>query len=188
MDLERQVKSWLAQDQQRLDLLQTAANLQLSDWCLAAGFLRNMVWDKLHDFQTSSALNDIDLIYFNNFDAKEITDKAYELILKSKIDKPWSVKNQVRMHLRNDDKPYFSTADAMSYWPEIETAVGVKLSDTGAIEIIAPFGLESLFSLQITLNRKRLKLDAFKKRVSDKQWLEKWPKLRVDLISNQGLN
>ncbi|MEH6445863.1 MAG: nucleotidyltransferase family protein [Oceanospirillaceae bacterium] len=71
MDFERQVKSWLVQDVKRLHLLQTAAKLQLDDWCFAAGFLRNMVWDKLHDVKSDSALNDIYLIYFNNLDVKK---------------------------------------------------------------------------------------------------------------------
>ncbi|HGB3473288.1 TPA: nucleotidyltransferase family protein [Salmonella enterica subsp. diarizonae serovar 61:l,v:z35] len=35
-----------------------------------------------------------------------------------------SVKNQSRMHLRNDDHPCRSTENALLYWPETATAAG----------------------------------------------------------------
>ncbi len=41
------------------------------------------------------------------------------------------------MHERNNDNPYGSTSDAMTYWVEVETAVGANLSAQGDIEIIS---------------------------------------------------
>lgn len=57
-----QIKNWLSSDPERMEALSIAARLELPDWCLAAGFLRNLVWDKLHGFSSATALNDIDLI------------------------------------------------------------------------------------------------------------------------------
>ena len=178
-DYSRKITNWLRQDETRFSALECAAGLGLDDWCLAAGFVRNLVWDRMHQKVSSTPLNDIDLIYFDLSDTSEDTERRYEEDLRRMLDIPWSVKNQARMHHRNNDKPYCSTCDAMSYWVEVETAVGAFLATDGKIEIVAPFGLQPLFNYTITLNEKRKKLDDFERRVNTKAWLEIWPKLKV---------
>jgi hypothetical protein len=84
------------------------------------------------------------------------------------------------MHIRNGDDPYKGTLDAMSYWPEKETAIGATLSDDGSIYIVSAFGLESLFNGKVSHNKKRSK-DVFLNRVNTKKWLETWPKLHLVL-------
>lgn len=179
---QEQLIQWLLQDQQRIDILQIAAVFcqknHLNDWCLAAGFLRNLVWDGLHSYTVATALDDIDLIYFNPAHRLEDIDSTFEQQLKQLLNINWSVKNQARMHRRNHDLPYKNPADAMSYWPEIETAVGFSLSQN-EINIVAPFGLKSLFEGKITLNPKRPKPKIFHQRIQRKRWLEKWPQLIV---------
>ncbi|WP_082021333.1 nucleotidyltransferase family protein [Chromohalobacter japonicus] len=85
----------------------------------------------------------------------------------------------MRRDKRNVDDPYTSTTNAMSYWVEVETAVGATLGDSGEIVLVAPFGVESLFNFTITLNPKRPKPVDFRKRVAGKRWQEIWPKLTV---------
>jgi hypothetical protein len=185
---QEQLIQWLLQDQQRMQILQIAAEFcqknHLNDWCLGAGFVRNLVWDHLHNYVDGTSFHDIDLIYFNSeyFNCEyslESIDSAFEQDLKQSLDINWSVKNQARMHCRNHDVPYKNTIDAMSYWPEIETAVGVSLSQN-EINIVAPFGLKSLFEGKITLNPKRPKLEIFHQRIQRKRWLEKWPQLQIN--------
>lgn len=84
------------------------------------------------------------------------------------------------MHKRNLDNPYTSTLDAMSYWPEVETAVGAALSKGGKVTVISPFGFESFFNFTVTINDKRPKPEAFNTRINTKQLLEKWPRLVVN--------
>ncbi|WP_198938031.1 nucleotidyltransferase family protein [Alkanindiges hydrocarboniclasticus] len=167
-----------------MQILQIAANFcqknHLNDWCLGAGFVRNLVWDHLHHYIDAVPLNDIDLIYFNPANLLESTDLQFEQELRKQFNINWSVKNQARMHRRNNDLPYKNTANAMSYWPEMETAVGVLIRQN-RLEIIAPFGLASLFAGHITLNPKRPKLEIFQQRIQHKRWLEKWPKLQIKL-------
>lgn len=67
----------------------------------------------------------------------------------------------------------------MSYWPEKETAVGFSLI-SDAIRIVAPFGVETLFAGYISYNPKRSR-SLFLKRLTEKQWLDKWPRLKVVL-------
>ncbi len=73
---------------------------------LAAGFVRNLVWDRLHGL-VATPFTDIDVIYFDPADLSRETENRYEAELRILAPEyPWSVKNQARMHLRNGDKPY----------------------------------------------------------------------------------
>lgn len=180
MDYETQVKNWVANDPMRMEALAIAAAQELPDWCLAAGFVRNLVWDKLHGFSSATALNDIDLIYFDPHEVSDSRDRDIEQWLRGVSGFPWSVKNQARMHKRNMDSPYTSTEDAMSFWVEVETAVGAALGESGEVVVVAPFGVESLFDYTITLNPKRPKPGDFEGRISNKRWLEVWPRLVVN--------
>ncbi|WP_136253959.1 nucleotidyltransferase family protein [Onishia niordana] len=180
MDAESQIKEWVKNDLERMEALTVAAALDLPEWCLAAGFVRNLVWDKMHGFSSATPLNDIDLIYFDSCDSRESVDREMEQRLTSASGLPWSVKNQARMHERNLDSPYDSTEDAMSYWVEVETAVGVALDGDGEVVLVAPFGVAPLFNCTITLNAKRPKPTDFNSRIGAKRWLEIWPKLVVN--------
>lgn len=182
---EKTLIAWLEADPERQEALQVARQLQLNDWCLAAGFVRNLVWDRLHGYAEPTPLDDIDLIYFDPTDTTEGRDRYLESQLYEMQARPWSVKNQAKMHTRNGDGPYHSTADAMTYWVEIETAVGVRLTDESdsGLEIVAPFGLGSLFNLTVTMNLKRKKPKAFAARVQGKEWKRKWPRLFIENVS-----
>jgi len=85
------------------------------------------------------------------------------------------------MHERNGDRPYDSTLDAMRYWVEVETAVGVRLRHDDQLEILSPFDLDSLFAKNITPNPRRYKPTDFAARLSKKNWLWIWPELQVNL-------
>lgn len=161
----------------RIKLLQAVASLGLPDCYVAAGFVRNAVWDYLHNY-TGTALSDIDVVYYSK---KEIDETYFLEALKSIMPGcNWQIKNQAFMHHRYSDAPYLNTSHAMEYWPEIETSVGARMTDDEQIEVVAPFGVESLFAGYITRNPNRSS-HIFSERVRTKGWLEKWPKLKVVL-------
>ena len=58
------IEAMLRRDKQRMRLLQAVRALQLPDCFIAAGFVRNMVWDALHDYPLTP-LNDVDVIYYD---------------------------------------------------------------------------------------------------------------------------
>lgn len=139
-----------------------------------------MVWDYLHGYQPTK-LNDIDVVYFDAQETDNSVGRNAEIILRSEYqDINWQVKNQALMHLRNNDRPYKNTTDAMTFWPEKETAIGVQFGKDGQIYISAPYGIESLFRGEITFNPKRDK-NIYLKRLKSKQWLKLWPDLKVVL-------
>ncbi len=166
-------------DPYRIEVLKSVATLNLPECYVAAGFVRNLVWDFLHGYERTE-LNDIDVVYYDKSDIADVHSKEIEHNLYLQLDGvKWEVKNQALMHNRNNDRRYESTADAMSFWPEKETAIGVKLVDMdGSIDVVAPFGIKSLYDGLITHNPKR-SVDIFKLRIENKQWLRKWPLLKV---------
>ncbi len=170
----------LINDTYRMKVLKIVASLGLPDCYVAAGFVRNMVWDHLHKLPPSK-LNDIDVVFFDKADNSNTLYKNAETVLSQK--EPginWQVRNQAVMHRQNNDSPYKSTKDAMTFWPEKETAVGVRLNEDGSICIAAPFGLETLFRAEITFNPKRDRA-VFLNRIESKLWLKTWPNLKVML-------
>ena len=174
------IQKLIKNDARRMQLLRVVAALALPDCYIAAGFVRNMVWDYLHGYE-STPLNDVDVVFFDSGNSSsDFSELIQEKLSRLEPSILWQVKNQALMHVKNNDRPYNSTADAMSHWPEKETAVGVTLGNYGAIGVVAPFGVESLFAGCISHNPKRSK-SAFQLRLEEKQWLTKWPRLKIVL-------
>lgn len=99
--------------------------------------------------------------------------------LKKETALNWEIVNEFYAHNWNSQLLYKSTEDALSYWPETATAVGVKIKN-GELKLIAPYGIHDLVNLII---RPSLKFpDGMKRvqeRITEKKWLEKWPKLKI---------
>ncbi|WP_178022407.1 nucleotidyltransferase family protein [uncultured Paenibacillus sp.] len=158
--------------------LQLVADLGLPQGCIAAGYIRNFVWDVLHGYVERTPLHDVDVLYYDPACLEEEAEKAYDARLRERNPQlNWSAKNQARMHLRNGTAPYRSVEDAMLHWPETATAVGARLNAAGDVELIAPLGLEDLLSLQVRQGPYFRDHAAFLQRVNGKAWLSRWPRL-----------
>lgn len=168
----------IKQDPIRLEALNYVYQLNLPQCYVAAGFIRNLVWDSLHNLEVSTPLNDVDVIYFDLNESDQNAYLAHEAQLKKNMPElNWQVRNQATMHKRNGS-PYISSLDAMSYWPEKETAVAIRQIAQNHYECIAAFGFDSLFSHYVTYNPKRSR-EIFDNRVNSKGWLVRWPSLRI---------
>ncbi|MEP1444930.1 MAG: nucleotidyltransferase family protein [Paraglaciecola sp.] len=174
---EQRLISLLQSDNDRLAILEAVATLVLTDCWVAAGFVRNLVWDHLHKIKTQ--LNDVDVIYYSQSDTQgQLAEHATRQLQQRLPNVNWQVKNQALMHKKRQHNCYLSSTDAMTFWPEKETAVAVKIDARGVITVNAPFGLSSLFAQQITFNPKADE-QVFRNRISQKSWLTIWPKLQV---------
>lgn len=178
---EKDILSLINKDEWMMIVLKTAQSLDLPDWMVGAGFVRNKVWDHLHGFNERTPLSDIDVIYFDSQNINETREKELEQALKEKMSgTPWSVKNQARMHLVNNEAPYISSEDALSRWPEVVTCVAVKLNDNQELELIAPHGISELVNLEVKPSPAFMrKLGIYEDRIRKKGWQEKWPKLKI---------
>ncbi|WP_314585204.1 nucleotidyltransferase family protein [Paenibacillus terrigena] len=180
MNWEQQLTQWISQDQDMIDVLRLVRALKMNEGAIAAGFIRNYVWDRLHGFGTRTPLNDVDVIYYDASSKSEERDRRFEKeLMKQMPQYQWSVKNQARMHLRNHHASYHSIADAMLRWPETATAVAVRINDQDRIEIVAPHGLDDLFQLLVRRGPYFEDVDYFLQRVESKNWRYLWPKLEV---------
>jgi len=176
------LKAFLGSDPFRLNALEIVAKLGLPDCWIGAGFVRDALWDHLHDYDRTAPDGDVDVIWYDPASLGEDRDRRIEHELhRAAPGMAWSVKNQARMHLRNGDAPYKSVADAMRHWPETATAVAARMAHSGSIEISAPLGLDDLFTLRLRPGPcfQRGKLPIFAERVSSKCWLERYPRLSL---------
>ena len=177
---QRQIDAILRHDACRLQLLDVVSRLELPDCWIAAGFIRNAVWDALHGRTPQPPNGDLDVIWFDPDRCHERLDRDIEEELRATVPWiDWSVKNQARMHSRNDDKPYQSSTDAMRYWPETATAVAARRRGRDELEVASPLGLDDLFNLLLRLTQRfaNEKLLIYKERVRPKAWTELWPLL-----------
>ena len=166
----------------RQTALAAVADLGLPDGWIGAGFVRAPVWDRLHDRADATHLDDLDVVYFDPTDLDPAKEAGFEARLRAaQPGLDWQVRNQARMHLRNGDRPYRSTADALGHWLEMPTAVALRLKD-GEPELLAPFGMADLVRLHLrpTPHARRHRLAAYRARVAAKGWLARWPKITVD--------
>lgn len=164
-------------DPARMKALRAVQRLDLPDWLIGAGFVRNAIWDNVYNQTTK--INDIDVVYFSKRSTSEDQDLVFEKQLKNiEPSFPWSVKNQARMHLRNKDQAYKDTLDAMQHWPEKQTSLGVML-DHNNIIIKHCFDLSFQFNGKINRNKKKA-IDVFENRIREKQWQKIWPSLQIE--------
>jgi hypothetical protein len=182
VDRSAALRTLIASDRQRMRVLGVVRDLGLPDCWVAAGFVRNCVWDHLHGRAVSPLQGDIDVIWFEPTACDATRDAGLETALRDRDGTlAWSVKNQARMHGRNGDAPYRSATDAMRHWPETATAVGVRLDARGGIEVAAPFGLDDLFDLVVRPTQRFIaeKHTIYLERVLSKQWEQTWPSLQI---------
>ncbi|MGX1827457.1 nucleotidyltransferase family protein [Paenibacillus taichungensis] len=170
----------ITEHEQLMHDLRRVRSLGLPQCYIGAGYIRNYIWDVLHGYPLRELHSDIDVVYYDTEDMREKRDLLLEQMLREQTgNSKWTVKNQARMHLRNGNKPYQSTEDALRYWPEIVTAIGVRLDEQGQVRICAPHGLEDLYGLIVRQSPFFSDADYYNHRVEKKCWQQQWPKLTI---------
>ena len=160
-------------------LLAAVDALGLPDAWVAAGAVRNLVWDELHG-RAPSRPADVDVVYFDAANSGRAGEEAAEAWLAARMPGPaWQVRNQARMHLKSGLPPYRDAVDGIRHFPETPTAVGVRLRGSH-IEVAAPHGLEDLFGLTVRPTSADARtIEAYRARIAAKAWAARWPMLRV---------
>lgn len=187
---EQDIIAAVKNDSWMMEVLRIVKRLDLPDWWIGAGFVRSKIWDMLHGYKKRTPLPDIDVIYFDKSDftpdeAEKFstnTEEVYQERLKKRFpDIVWSVTNQARIHLFHNDKPYISSEEGLSRWVETATCVGVRLdSRLNKIILTAPLGIDDLVKGIIRPNpQSKPDRKAFETRIREKEWLKKWPRLKV---------
>lgn len=171
-------------DQWMMDILHAAKTLNLPDWWVCAGFVRSKIWDTLHGFTERTPLPDVDVVYFAPSNIDEAVEKDLEAQLMRLISSvPWSVKNEARMHVINNNPPYSSSVDAISKFPETATALGVTLDAEDRIVLAAPCGIEDVLQMHIKptslFQESQELISVYHRRIIQKNLKGRWPLVTV---------
>lgn len=177
---------WLERIQSDSDMmliLKIIEGLELKDSWLAAGAVRNYIWNVVSGRSGFDDTTDIDVVFFDPDMSDEETQALERKLLSQYPQYQWQVKNQYHMHRYSPDtEPYHSTRDAIAKYPETCTAVALRQYQ-GKVDLFAPYGLEVISRLVVKptphfqASPSRMKL--YRERLAKKDWLAKWPQLQV---------
>lgn len=161
-------------------LLRLLDRLDLPDSWIGGGCIRRAVWDFLQGRCSTASCDDVDVIYFDSASTRWEHDKSIEASLcRIFPDASWSVKNQARMHRRNGDAPYLSSADAVWHWPETCSAIAARFVG-GSIILMAPHGIDDLVNGVVRPTRAiEGRMHVYRRRITAKNWMRRWPGLTV---------
>lgn len=179
---EQDILDLIKQDKDMMNILRCARSLDLPDWWISAGFVRNKVWDYLHDYKKPTPQTDVDIIYFEPSNLDEHIESLYQHFLHTyRPDIQWSVTNQARMHLEQGVKPFASSYESLATFVETATCIAVTIDYDDRLNLIAPYGIKDLVHLEVKPIPCPFEgmLTIYKKRFSEKRWKEKWPKLTI---------
>ncbi len=175
---EQDIVTLIEKDEWMMQVLKIAEGLDLPDWVIGAGFLRNKVWDYLHKYSEPNR-TDVDLVYFdpngNDYDA----DKKLSYKKKKETDIDFEIVNQIYTHTWRNMTPNTSTAQSISTWSDTATCIGVTIKK-GKVKLVTPLGIEDLVNLVVRPNPTIIDdIQNFDRRIKEKKWLEKLPRLKI---------
>lgn len=176
----------VVQDAQLMRVLRAAREVDLPDWYVGAGIIRNTVWDYLHGYTGRSRLRDVDLAYFDADDISGEQGKRATVALTEMVPEvEWDVVNQAGVHLWYESdfghaiKPHESIEGAIATWPETATCVAVRLLPDNELLIHSPYGLADLFNMILRRNPRQVSVELFRQRYVEKRIKEKWPLVTI---------
>ncbi|WP_269631692.1 nucleotidyltransferase family protein [Pelomonas sp. BJYL3] len=182
MPAEDTLRTWLQDTDWLMQALRHARLLGLGSWCIGAGAVRNVVWERLHGRRLHvDQLADIDLAHHSPQRTAPDDDACLARQLRAASPLPWEVVNQAFVHrwpgARPGQQPHADLAAALASWPETATAVGAWLDARDRLHFVAPHGVEDLMAGVL---RKSPGVDAqcFEQRLQEKAFLARWPGLR----------
>ena len=170
-----------------MHVLSVARGLDLPDWLVVSGAVYQRVLNSLTGRDVDYGIKDYDLVYHDasdlSYDAEDAVIRRAAAALEPPLKTMVEVRNQARVHLWFEgkfDEPYAPlgcSAEAVERFVSPLFAVGVRLESSGALTVIAPFGLDDLFALRLRPNplRATAGFAAAAARVK-----ARWPELRIE--------
>ncbi|RRH87153.1 nucleotidyltransferase family protein [Mesorhizobium tamadayense] len=152
----------VAADPLLAETLARVRQLALPDWLVVSGALYNSVWNHLTRKPPGYGIKDVDLFYFDDAD---LAYEAEDAVIRRAAEHfeglalPVEVRNQARVHLWYEARfggtypRLAASAEALSFFASKTHAVGVRFDGDERLDLMAPFGLDDIFSFRITPNR-----------------------------------
>jgi hypothetical protein len=145
----------------QMEVLRGLRDDGLADHLLVARAIYNLVWNRLTGRPDLTGINDIDVFYF---DDRDLSYEAEDLVIRrlaarfAHLPLPVQVRNQARVHLWFPQKfgvpfaPLRSSGEMLGRYASRTHAVAARLEADDSLTIVAPFGLDDIFSFRITPN------------------------------------
>jgi len=169
-----------------MEVLEGLRALELPDPLLTSGAIYNTVWNQLTGRPALTGVNDIDVFYFDDsdlgWDAEDRVIKALDARF-AHLPVPVQVRNQARVHLWFEQKfgnpfsPLTSSSEMLGRYASKTHAVGARLWADGQLDIVAPFGLDDMFSFRMVPNPVLKNRNAHTKK--GERALAIWPELTL---------
>lgn len=179
---EQDILDLIKNDNKMMEVLEIAEKLNLSDWLVGSGFVRNKIWNHLSGRHTDYLdVTDIDVVYFdpNGNDQKRDQELMEKLGIETGLE--WEIRNNAYKYKSNERSEYATSEDVISAWPETVTAIGVRLTN-GVLGLIAPYGIEDIVNFVVRPSPQyKDGVERIKERVAKKKWLDKWPQIQLEL-------
>ncbi|MGT2683480.1 nucleotidyltransferase family protein [Streptococcus porci] len=180
---ESELLTLISQNKDMMFVLRKIAELDLNDSWLAAGAVRNFIWNTLSGRSAFDRETDMDVVFFDRKKSYQETLAIEQKLLTDYPDYCWEVRNQVHMHQHSPNtKPYISSCDAISKYPERCTAVAVRLVNNH-LELFAPYGLDDILTFTVKPTPHFManpnRFEVYKKRMAKKTWAQSWPQLQI---------
>ncbi|MCC5626701.1 nucleotidyltransferase family protein [Nostoc sphaeroides CHAB 2801] len=128
-------------------VLRAIAQLNLPNWWLAGGAVRNTVWSSIFGNECKLGIKDFDIAFFD-IEGNRSQELAAKATLTEQFPhEQFDVKNQASFaRWRTGSRLYTSTEDGITDWLHTATAVGVRLDAQSQWQFFTPYGLDDLFS------------------------------------------
>lgn len=165
-------------------VLERTHKLGLPDWALMAGAVYKAVWNAMTGRPAGHGINDYDLAYFDaadlGADAEAAVAGPAEAVFAD-LPVPVEVCNQARVHLwfnaqyGSERAPLRDTIDALRHFASLSHAVAIRLDADRRPEVLAPFGLDPVFSRTVEPAPGHVDPEGWNRKVTEQARL--WPEL-----------
>lgn len=185
---QRKVLAAMIRDEPVLmDVLRGLRDEALPQGMLVAGALYHMAWNRLVGRPGLETVNDFDVFYF---DAADLSYEAEDVVIRrlaarfAHLPIPVQVRNQARVHLWFERKfgapfaPLHSAEEMLGRYAARAYAVAARLETDDRIAVMAPFGLDELFSFRVTPNHALQNRPLYDRKGAQLPAI--WPQLRVE--------
>lgn len=185
-DLEAELTDIVRANPALMHVLTTMRALDLPDWRLFSGAVYQAVWNARTGRPVGYGIKDYDIGYFDpdtSWDAEDVFIRRVAAAFEPPFRDIVEVRNQARVHLWFEGRfgepydPLPDTDTALSRFVAPCFAVGVRLEADDVISVVAPFGLEDVFSLTIRPNPDRPVAKGWDKAIASARG--RWPEITV---------
>jgi uncharacterized protein len=153
-------------------------------WYVAAGCVNQTVWNYLTGREITSGIGDYDLVYWDDDISKDAELEVQGQVMSqlSSLGIKLDVVNEARVPVWFEEdfgekiEPYVNLEHAISTWPATVTCAGITKKE-GGFHVVAPYGLNDLFSMTLRPNMPSVIMDVFEDKAN--KWVSKWPELTV---------